>query len=291
MISVDSVIWAILNCSLMAFILKTLRRNTRFLLKYGTSSLILLTVLCTIRMIFPFEFPEYQYIIQDKYLMPLIQGPYERYLSLQSYTPLLISIWIGGTIIFIGLYTFFYISTRKTISKNAVPAADHMTKILKNIDPACPMQVYISPDISVPITAGILKPAIYLTEYDYPPQDLFYIILHEYNHWKRKDIWKKVFLYFLSSVMWWNPFSYILRNEFIQILEFRCDSRLCHSMPLGSNLLHLLKHIFFNDCFMGIRESCFSILIPFPFFKAIWHSFTSMMRANDVANATPQRAS
>ena len=75
-----------------------------------------------------------------------------------------------------------------------------------------------------------MNPQIYITDEKYDLQNLHYIILHEYNHWKRKDIWKKTGLFLLSSIMWWNPFSYILRNEFIQILEFRCDSSLCTNL-------------------------------------------------------------
>lgn len=227
MISVYSVIWAIINCSLMALILMLLRRNTHFLRKYGTSSLILLTFCCTVRMLFPLEFPNFQFVIPDKYILPLIQGSYDRYRHFLKISPLIIGFWAVGTVLFILIYFCRYFFIQKNIRSNAVPAEEHITKIMHDLDPECPIKVFISPDISVPITAGIKKPAIYLTEQIYDSQNLYYILLHEYNHWKRKDIWKKICLYLFSSIMWWNPFSYILRNEFIQILEFRCDSSLC----------------------------------------------------------------
>lgn len=223
MVSVYSIIWTIFNCSLMAFILMILRRNTAFLQKYGTSILIFLTICCTARMIFPVEFPEHQFILNDKIFLTKIQGSYEHYLHLLSYKPLILGIWATGTGVFILAYITHYLVIQTRIHSNACLAETHVRDILRQIDPACPMDVYISPDISVPVTAGLLRPNIYITEYPYNETDLHYIILHEYNHWRRKDIRKKAILYLLSSMMWWNPFFYLLRNEFIQLLEFKCD--------------------------------------------------------------------
>ena len=253
MITVYSVIWAIINCSLMALILMLLRRNTHFLRKYGTSSLILLTFCCTVRMLFPLEFPNFQFVIPDKHIMPLIQGSYDRYRHFLKISPLIIGFWAVGTVLFILIYFCRYFLVQKNIRSNAVPAEEHITKIMHDLDPECPIKVFISPDISVPITAGIKKPAIYLTEQIYDSQNLYYILLHEYNHWKRKDIWKKICLYSFSSIMWWNPFSYILRNEFIQILEFRCDSSLCKNLTPQEETEYL-KTLYQTQAFLSLHN-------------------------------------
>jgi len=199
------------------------RRKTSFLRKYGTSSLILLSICCTIRLILPVEFPHHQFIIRDSVIMPKIQGTYQHYLYLLSFKKFVIGIWLTGTILSVLIYLGRYLFVLSTIQNNALLAEDHVNAILKSLDPQCPMKVYISPDASVPITAGIRNPNIYLPENSYEDTDLYYIILHEYSHWRRKDTSKKVLLYLLSSLMWWNPFIYLLRTEFIQLLEFNCD--------------------------------------------------------------------
>ncbi len=223
MISVYSIIWTICNCSLMAFFLMLFRRKTSFLRKYGTSSLILLSICCTVRLILPIEFPNHQFIIHDSVIMPKIQGTYQHYLYLLTFKKYVIGIWLAGTILSVLIYLGRYLFILSIIHNNAILAEDHVNAILKSLDSECPMKVYIAPDASVPITAGIRNPNIYLPENPYDDKDLYYIILHEYSHWKRKDIRKKVLLYLLSSLMWWNPFIYLLRTEYIQLLEFNCD--------------------------------------------------------------------
>ena len=52
------------------------------------------------------------------------------------------------------------------------------------------------------------------------------MLLHEYSHWKRHDIWKKLAMNIICIVFWWNPAVFIIRRELDQLLEFCCDKRL-----------------------------------------------------------------
>lgn len=52
------------------------------------------------------------------------------------------------------------------------------------------------------------------------------MILHEYTHWKRHDIWKKLLMNVICVLIWWNPAVYVIRKEVTQLIEFRCDKTL-----------------------------------------------------------------
>ena len=48
--------------------------------------------------------------------------------------------------------------------------------------------------------------------------------MHEYLHWTRKDLWKKLFLNVINIIFWWNPLAYLLCSDLSQIIELNCDN-------------------------------------------------------------------
>lgn len=230
MISVYSAVWAMINSSLMASVVMLLRRNTLFLMRYGTSSLVLLTTCCCLRMLTPFVIPAFQIVIYDGKFLPLIDRALEfssRFFPVHGAIP---SLFVAGTVFFILIYFSCIYAIGNRVVKNAVFAEEHIWDILHEIDPQCPAKVYVSPDILVPVTGGILRPMIFLADRYYDPSDLYYILLHEYTHWKRKDMYKKFFLHLVASIVWWNPVGYILLTEFNHILEIECDLTLIRKL-------------------------------------------------------------
>lgn len=230
MYTIYSMFWTILNCSLMAVILILLRRKTTFLQKYGTSALMLLIFCCAVRMLIPLEFPNHQYIIHSDFLYPLIQEASDHFRLLKVFAPQIFGFWILGSLIFLSVYLSRYAETYQLIHTDIQPAPSHIYSIMYEIDAACRLPIYIAPLTPVPLLARYWHTAIYLPNYDYSEEDLYYILLHEYTHWKRHDLLKKLLLNMFYCFFWWNPFMYLLANEFTHLSELNCDHDLAKQL-------------------------------------------------------------
>lgn len=233
MITFYSIIWTLINCILMSFVIFILRTRTNFLARYGSSVLSILTIFCIIRILFPIEFPEHQFVIADSYIYSNIIKPFNILLipSLpERIFQIFLFIWICGCIFHIIRLSIKSKNVQKIIRENACEKNVRGSEVLASIDSSCTLPVRTCFGISVPVLAGYFKQGIYLPDYPYTDQELHYIVLHEYTHWKRKDIWKKLLMNTICVLVWWNPAVYSIRKAFSQLLEFNCDKILAKNI-------------------------------------------------------------
>ena len=79
----------------------------------------------------------------------------------------------------------------------------------------------------VPITMGICSPTVIIPPWtrDEVDQDLYHDVLkHELVHIKHRDVLIRFLGIAAIAVHWFNPFTYILYNEILNISEIYCDS-------------------------------------------------------------------
>lgn len=88
-----------------------------------------------------------------------------------------------------------------------------------------PPVLLISPELSSPVLAGLRRTGLYLTEEEYSPEEIKFILSHELSHYKNGDLWYKMLLMAVSTVYWFNPALYWMRNEAEKDIENLCDSR------------------------------------------------------------------
>ncbi len=81
--------------------------------------------------------------------------------------------------------------------------------------------VYESSQITTPILAGILHPAIYLPM-DFPNPAL--AIRHELTHLRRGDLWLKWLVQLTVCVHWFNPLAWLMKRDLNKLCELACDS-------------------------------------------------------------------
>lgn len=223
MISFYSILGAVFSCAVIVILLMLLQRNDEFLKKYGTSTLVFLAVCGFIRMLLPIELTGVTHSVTDRIIPSPLKEVLSQNLFTHSFRTGFFLIWAAGLAVYLSIYTIRYLSTRNRIDRNALPAETHINGILKAIDAACPAEVYVSPDIPVPVITGIHPVRIYLPDYRYPEEDYYYIILHEYTHWKRKDLQKKILLHLLNALLWYNVPAYFLRCECTRLMELGVD--------------------------------------------------------------------
>lgn len=101
MLSLYSLIWTFLISCPMLLLIFILRRRSDYLTKYGVTFISILYIFCTVRMLFPIEFPSHQKVICDPYLYSFLMNLYAKSEDIHKkiVMAVILTIWIIGIII------------------------------------------------------------------------------------------------------------------------------------------------------------------------------------------------
>lgn len=226
MLSLYSLIWTFLISCPMIFLIFILRRRSDYLSRYGVTFISILYIFCTVRMLVPVEFPGHQKIIRDPYLFSYIMNMYAKSEDIDKKIVMAIvfGVWLTGIIVSFLFHRAKLKRARESV-ENWISSSDgRAEQILKKIDADCNIQIRYSDVVIEPYIDNIAQPVIWLPKKDCNDKELEFILMHEYLHWKRKDLWKKNLLLAMNIIFWWNPLAYLLRSDLNQIIELNCDS-------------------------------------------------------------------
>ena len=73
-----------------------------------------------------------------------------------------------------------------------------------------PYQVYRTSAVSTPISCGLLCPQIVLPDMNYSESEKNFILLHEWTHLRRGDLWKKRLLLLATFWNWYHPIAWVM---------------------------------------------------------------------------------
>lgn len=138
-----------------------------------------------------------------------------------SYLDILVKIWFfgiaAGLLYCISGYLFF----RKRFVKNLGPVKD--SGIKRNI----PVPVYQSRNITSPVLIGIFRPRLIIpaSAKQWSEEEFELIIMHEFHHYKSKDIFFKAFMTIVCCINWFNPAVYLMKRQFFYDIELACDEK------------------------------------------------------------------
>lgn len=157
--------------------------------------------------------------------------------STKSFTliNILMGLWvIGGVLFFIYQFIGYILFRRKVLRWSKEPKDTQIIKILNEVavDMGLNKKVtlLISKGISSPLMTGFIKPLLILPHEGYIKTDIKFILRHELTHYKRRDLWYKLFLVFVNGVHWFNPFAYLLFHEASADLELSCDDQVINGL-------------------------------------------------------------
>lgn len=83
--------------------------------------------------------------------------------------------------------------------------------------------IFVSKRISSPMLCGFIKSSIYLPKDEWDFKELEYILKHELTHYKRRDLWYKLFIHIAVIIYWYNPFVYLMQRYASINIECCCD--------------------------------------------------------------------
>jgi len=83
--------------------------------------------------------------------------------------------------------------------------------------------LYGSRAVREPFIIGFRKPILILPEKEYSERVLHFIFLHECYHMRYKDTLYKLFMLLMQSLLWFQPFIYLLKAVGYRDVEVACD--------------------------------------------------------------------
>ncbi|HFI0097392.1 TPA: M56 family metallopeptidase, partial [Streptococcus suis] len=100
-------------------------------------------------------------------------------------------------------------------------------------------KIFIDSHIDSPILINIFHPIILIPNISYSDRELKYIILHEKQHIKNKDLLLKLFLEILIAIYWWFPPIYFLKNQMNFLIELKVDNQVSNYLTDSEQLDYL----------------------------------------------------
>lgn len=138
-----------------------------------------------------------------------------------SPTAVLFWVWAGGALCFLAAQLASYARFRRLLRRWSSPAGVYGGLPVR----ACRAA-------ASPVLAGFLRPVIYLPEaLDGAERD--FALLHEYAHFRRRDLWYKLLLVWANALHWFNPLVWLLRRAAERDVELACDALVLRDRDAG----------------------------------------------------------
>lgn len=225
MISVSSVLMAIICYSLLLEFIYLMCQNMKFMKAGGGFLLLLLAIVAAARMVLPIEIP----IISHPLCSWFILGSVVKFLrTYPVMIQLLVTVWGVKAFIVIREDVLELYNSRK-ISRNYVIEEDELVQqVAKECSVKCP--VVVSRDVENVYVAGFLRHTIYLPVLNLPEERLKHVLLHENVHVCGHHSLIKLVFGLVSAAMWWNPIAQKSRRTIDVLLEHYSDARVTEKM-------------------------------------------------------------
>lgn len=238
MISVYSFCSSVVFYNICLLIVFILRRRTRFLTRYTTSVLILLTALGLIRLFTPLDLAAAR-IIRSYTVLPFVVRILNTSAAGVSLGGLLLAVWGAGTVGFAlrdAICALRFAKKRRSFSLVRSEQAERVAAGFGSY------RIAVSPQVAAPYLAGLFAPVIYLPCMQLSDGEMKLILRHEIQHIHSHDALAKLLFLSIEAIFWWNPLAHISLAEIDAILEVQCDAKLTALMD-GEELREYMQSL------------------------------------------------
>ena len=236
-ITAYSVIVSVLlyNVSLLAVYL--LRRSGAVRAKHASSLLLLLTLLAVVRLLTPFDVHGSR-VIRSYKVLPAI----ERALTFPLLGPfnlgrILLIVWAAGTLFFVLRDLSAQLRFLRAEKELPLCENEQISRIAAEFGKGFALK--ISPEIDLPYVTGLFKPVIYVPDIELSEQEWRNIFLHETQHIRSLDEWKKLLFRGIRALFWWNPLAHVSGKDIDLLIELQCDNRVAGKGDLDEQEAYL----------------------------------------------------
>lgn len=202
-------------------------------------------------------------------------------ISVSRGTPSIIGLILCGIWI-IGILAMILLDIRSrhrlnTLKRSALPLQSKEVRILyykclNELGITTDIPIYSTAFLKSPVVVGLFKPCIYLPIRlisDYCATDMRYMLLHELQHYKHKDICGNYLMNLAGVLYWFNPFVWFALKEMRNDREVACDT----------SVLKLLNENDYKDYGNTLINFAEKVsLTPFPFTAGISGTMKQMQK-------------
>ncbi len=224
-----SMLMAILWSSVIIVFNYLCGRKQPILRQFGIRSLLALYLLSALRLAIPYEWTFTQ-------VLPLrgaFSACYE-FLFLDgigggdiTYFQVFRAVWAAVSAVLLLRFAFQYRKACRTVSSYSLWEGGQCARILEQVEREGGKEIRVavrrSGRDSAPMAVGVFRKSILLPDREYTDEELYYILKHEYTHFRNRDLPIKLVVYVLCCVFWWNPAVYLLKKDLSQAFEIKCD--------------------------------------------------------------------
>lgn len=214
--------------------------------KCGLAFIGMVFLLTTIRIFVPLDIAG-SIIIRSHVVYPAIQN-WMRCPIVESITvgDCLVFLWAAGAVFrFIGLVRK-WTQQRKFRQEAAMQDGDDwlsplFQKVAEELGYHGAFHLAAGEHVSSVYQTGFLHPYILLpTQIDmFSDEDICNMFRHELCHFLSRDLWIKVGFQVIGCILWWNPVMPMLKRSIEQLLELRCDRKVCRQLSAESQLSYM----------------------------------------------------
>ena len=101
------------------------------------------------------------------------------------------------------------------------------------------IKVYIRPDFK---PSSIFN-KILMPEFDYKSNAYLQILLHESEHVRQGHSWDLLFLHFVKSLLWINPFVYLIERALREVHEYQADNKVIQDIGVKAYCRLLVNNL------------------------------------------------
>lgn len=154
----------------------------------------------------------------------------ELFPSLEQCFPILVTLYLAGMLLMAIKFTSDLVQLHHIRTTMVEPMGEawekHLQQLMKRLQLSRPVKLLISRYIQVPVMLGFLKPVILLPVAmvnNLSEEQLEAILLHELAHVKRNDYLLNIFQSIVETILFFNPFVWLISRIIRQEREHCCD--------------------------------------------------------------------
>lgn len=123
-------------------------------------------------------------------------------------------------------------------------------------------KIVLNKCIGMPSEFGSFKQTIFIDEDDYTDKQLYYIILHEFAHYRIGTNAAKAAVSVLASLLWWDPVVWLFCRHFDKLMELYVDKFVTSELDPGEKSDYLACLLYVYKKLQGSSCSAPSALVP-----------------------------
>ena len=149
--------------------------------------------------------------------------------SLPDPLTLLAGVWLAGAAGFVLWQGAAYLVWRRRALRLSRPGsgpwAEAWADACKEVPLPRPVPLRLTPAVSSPVTAGLLRPVVLVPEQAPSTEAARMMLLHERTHLRRRDLALKALLLAARALHWYNPAVILLARRADRDMEAACDAQ------------------------------------------------------------------